>query len=138
MIYSLKSPELSTDWDAYHSIRRRVLWEARGRFGVYDDTHPDEYKEGHFPKLLFLDGEPIGVIRIDVAGALGWFRRVAIVESLQRKGHGSQLIKMAEEFARGQGVARIQSDVDREAISFYHRLGYRLLNRSGTLMAKDL
>jgi hypothetical protein len=33
---------------------------------------------------------------------------------------------------------RIQSDVDREAIPFYERFGFRLLGRDGTIMFKDL
>jgi GNAT superfamily N-acetyltransferase len=115
-----------------------VLWEARGRFGVYDDTHPDEYKDGHFPKLLFVEGNPIGVIRIDIAKPVAWFRRVAIRESLQRQGHGSELMRLAERFATRHGVTRIQSDVDQDAIPFYERFGFRLVGRDGTIMFKDL
>jgi GNAT superfamily N-acetyltransferase len=136
--HSLKSPSTTEEWHAYHSIRRRVLWEARGRFGVYDDTHPDEHKAGHFPKLLIFEGAPIGVIRIDIAKSISWFRRVAIIESLQRRGHGSQLIKLAEEFVRRRGVLRIQSDVDQDAIPFYERFGFRLVDSDGTVMFKEL
>jgi GNAT superfamily N-acetyltransferase len=138
VVYSLKSPSTSADWEAYHSIRRKVLWEARGQFGVYDDAHPDEYKEGHFPKLLLFESEPIGVVRIDIVGTVGWLRRLAIAEPLQRQGHGSQLIRLAEQFARERGVSRIQSDVDRDAIPFYERFGFRRVNSGGTLLAKDL
>ena len=138
MSYSLKSPTTAAEWEAYHSIRRRVLWEARGRVGVYDDAHPDEHKDGNFPKLLMLANAPIGAIRIDIVGPIGWFRRVAIVESLQRQGHGSKLMRMAEAFARKHGVSRLQSNVDRGAIAFYERFGFRLLDDDGTLMAKEL
>jgi GNAT superfamily N-acetyltransferase len=136
--HSLKSPSTDSEWDAYHSIRRRVLWEARGRFGVYDDTHLDEHKASHFPKLLIFEGAPIGVIRIDIAKPISWFRRVAIIESLQRRGHGSYLMKLAEDFVRERGVSRIQSDVDRDAIPFYERFGFRLVNGDGTVMFKEL
>lgn len=115
-----------------------MLWEARGKFGVYDDTHPDEYKDDHFPKILLFDGAPIGVIRIDIALPLAWFRRVAITESMQRQGHGSRLMVLAEKFALEHGVSKIQSDVDRDAIPFYERFGFCLLDEGRTLMFKDL
>ena len=78
------------------------------------------------------------MIRIDIAKPVAWFRRVAIRESLQRQGHGSELMRLAERFARGQEISRIQSDVDRDAIPFYKRFGFRLVNSDGTLMFKDL
>jgi GNAT superfamily N-acetyltransferase len=124
--HSLKTPTTVADW------------EARGKFGVYDDQHPDEHKIGNFPKLLMFNDSPIGVIRIDIAEPVGWFRRVAIKESNQRQGHGSKLMRLAEQFAREHGVSRIQSDVDREAIPFYERFGFRLVRGGGTLMFKDL
>lgn len=124
MAYELRSPESESQWQAYHDIRRTVLWEARGNFGVYDDNHPDEYKPSHFPKLLFHDGVPIGVIRIDVHGETAWFRRIAINEALQRNGHGRVLLGLAEEFARKTGAKRVESSVDEDAIPFYLRCGY--------------
>jgi hypothetical protein len=41
--FDLKVVASREDWAAYHAIRERVLWEARGRRG-YDRTHPDEQK----------------------------------------------------------------------------------------------
>ena len=124
MAHEFRSPELDSEWRAYHDIRRAVLWEARGLFGVYDDNHPDEYKPNHFPKLLFDDGVPIGVIRVDVHGETAWFRRVAISEALQRNGHGRVLLGLAEEFARKTGAKHVESSVDEDAVPFYRRCGY--------------
>jgi hypothetical protein len=47
-------------------------------------------------------------------------------------------MKLAEEFVRGRGVSRIQSDVDQDAIPFYERFGFRLVGRDGTVMFKEL
>ncbi|MGZ2405700.1 hypothetical protein ACVIKO_002960 [Rhizobium ruizarguesonis] len=35
-------------WNAYHDIRRAVLFEARGLIG-YEANHPDDRRDGHFP-----------------------------------------------------------------------------------------
>ena len=88
---NLKSPETTEEWRAYHRIREEVLCEARGRFGVYNPNHPDEYSEGKFPNILVVDGEAVGVVRIDLDKESGEaiFRRVAIIEREQRKGLGT-------------------------------------------------
>ena len=65
--YELVSPTDARTWRSYHDIRREVLFGARGRADAYDESHPDERAEGNHPKLLLYRGDPVGVIRIDVA-----------------------------------------------------------------------
>src|SRR5262245_61705267 len=101
--YSLKAPAADDEWRTYHAIRRKVLFENRGHFGVYDESHPDDLAPGNYPMLLMYGNEPIGVIRVDVDGELAIFRRVAIREDVQRRGNGSVMVSLAEEFARGKG-----------------------------------
>ena len=122
--YELRIPSSREDWHAYHSIRRKVLFENRGQFGVYDENHPDEHSKGNHPLLLFLDDEAIGVIRVDINGDRGIFRRVAIREDLQRAGHGRVLLTLAESFAQERGCLQIWSDVARDVVGFYERCGY--------------
>ena len=62
----LVSPADPGSWRRYHEIRRHVLFEARGRFGIYDEDHPDERVPGHYPKLLLFRNDPVGVLRIDI------------------------------------------------------------------------
>jgi GNAT superfamily N-acetyltransferase len=123
-VYDLRAPNTPQQWRYYHDIRRQVLWESRGRFGVYDEAHPDEYKPGNFPLLLTLAGEAIGVLRIDIDGTRAIFRRVAIRESWQGQGHGRQLMRMAEGFAKDRGCRHLFSDVDPEAVGFYEKCGF--------------
>jgi hypothetical protein len=54
MAYELVKVTSESDWRDYHSLRRQVLWEARGRSN-YDDRHADEYLPTHHPLLLKLD-----------------------------------------------------------------------------------
>jgi len=138
MSYELRTPCTANDWSAYHTIRRVVLWEARGIYGEYDERHPDDTKSNHFPKVLYLDGEPIGVIRIDLVEASAWFRRVAIAEKHQRAGHGRELMRFSERFALDRGVQRIESSVDRGAIAFYRKMGYVSRDHDETSMFKIL
>jgi GNAT superfamily N-acetyltransferase len=125
--YELRAPGSTEEWEAYHGIRRKVLFENRGRIGVYDKNHPDETHEGNYPLILLLEGEAIGVIRVDINGEQAIFRRVAIHEDLQRAGHGRMLLALAESFARAKRCNRIWSDVAPDAVGFYERCGYTLV-----------
>src|ERR1700680_3664446 len=82
MSYDLIRVTAKHDWEDYHSIRRRVLWERRG-LSNYDDTHADEYKTSNHPLLLRLDGRAIGTVRLDEFGSgIGAIRLVAIEPDL--------------------------------------------------------
>jgi N-acetylglutamate synthase-like GNAT family acetyltransferase len=122
--YELVSPADSASWRAFHDIRREVLFEARGRYDVYNESHPDDVVLGHHPKLLLHRGDPVGVIRIDISGHEAILRRVAIRSEVQRSGHGRTLVSLAEAFAVSQGCGRVASHVARDAVGFYEKCGF--------------
>ncbi len=125
MEIELRAPTTEGDWAAYHAIRRHVLFELRGNGSAYDANHPDERQPGHYPLVLWDADVAAGVIRIDVQNAVAIFRRVAIREDLQRRGYGRHLLRAAERFAIEHGCTRALSHVDREAVGFYERSGFR-------------
>jgi GNAT superfamily N-acetyltransferase len=124
MTHVLRPPITVAEWDAYHAIRRRVLFELRGRGNTYDPDHPDEHRPGNHPFLLTRDGLPVGVIRVDLEPERAIFRRVAVRADAQRRGHGRALLSLAEAFVRQQGIAVIHSYVDPDAMGFYERCGF--------------
>jgi GNAT superfamily N-acetyltransferase len=133
--YDLVSPDDAVTWAAYHEIRRRVLFEARGRYGVYDPHRPDETAPGHFPRLLLYAGDPIGVVRIDVAGSTAILRRVAIRADVQRRGHGRMLIALVEQFAKANGCHECVTHAARDAVEFYRKCGFALADDSSGEMS---
>jgi GNAT superfamily N-acetyltransferase len=114
------------EWQHYDEIRRRELFEARGRVGVYQSNHPDEFVSGHHPLLFFLNGQPIGVIRIDLPEDqnIAFFRLIAISIHFQKQGHGTALMGYAENYAAGADRTIFKLDSALEALSFYQKLGY--------------
>ena len=122
--YRLSAPSSDAEWRTYHAIRRKVLFENRGIFGVYDECRPDEFAEGNHPMLLTYEGELIGVIRVDIDGQIAIFRRVAIREDVQHRGHGKIMLSLAEDFARGKGCSFVKSYVNPAAVGFYERCGF--------------
>ena len=124
----LKAPISEDDWKVYHKIRREVLFEARGRYGVYDEQHPDEHVEGNYPQIYSVSGEIIGVVRIDLERLKhqATFRRLAIREDKQRNGYGRYLMMAAEAFASANSCSYFIANVSLDAIGFYEQIGYRL------------
>jgi GNAT superfamily N-acetyltransferase len=140
---ALRPPRSALDWRAYHDLRRKILFERRGRAAAYDPDHPDERRAANHPHLFWHGEEPIGTIRIDVDGALAVFRLVTIREDHQRRGHGRRMLIDAETFARAQGCRRIESHVAVDAVGFYEKCGFwrvsdTLTNGVTVHMAKDL
>jgi N-acetylglutamate synthase-like GNAT family acetyltransferase len=125
MSYELAAVTRPEDWQAYHSIRRVELFEARGRIGVYDPDHADERAPNHFPLLLKWNGRGIATTRLDVReSGLAIVRLVAVVETEQRKGHGRALAARTEAFARERGVTRLLVNAAADAVGFYERIGF--------------
>jgi GNAT superfamily N-acetyltransferase len=144
--HTLVTPATPSEWESFHRIRREVLFEARGRFGVYNAEHPDDRAPNNHPKLLVHMGEHVGVVRIDIAGPVAGLRRVAIRADVQRRGHGRALLRLAERFARDAGCTQLVSRVAPDAVGFYQRFGFIVAEdgangqtgRESVLMTKQL
>ena len=139
-IHTLSAVITSKDWKTYHDIRRRILWENRGKFGVYQANHPDEYHPNNHPMLLYCKGVPVGVVRIDLNSSKGQaiIRRVAIIETEQRKGHGRKLVQLVEAFARLNACNQIVVASAEDASVFYKKCGYRTIRPGSRKMVKTL
>jgi GNAT superfamily N-acetyltransferase len=135
--YDLRAPSTAAEWRAYHDIRRTVLWDRRGKT-EYDEHHPDETRAGNHPLILFVDDEPVGVLRLDVADRTAVVRRVAVDERRQRQGHGRAMLAMTEDFARARGCEAARSYVDADAVGFYERCGYARVEPESLEMTKAL
>lgn len=112
------------EWLAFHSIRRKVLFENRGKSETYIQNHPDDRKTGNHPLILLHEDIVVGVVRIDVNESVAWLRRVAIRDDFQRLGHGRVLLQLAEAFAQAHGCNEVRSNAAVEAVGFYERCGY--------------
>jgi N-acetylglutamate synthase-like GNAT family acetyltransferase len=124
MSYELVEVTADSDWGDYHSLRRRVLWEARGRSG-YNERHPDEHLAANHPLLLKLDGRSIGTTRLDNLGdRRGVVRLVAIAADVQRRGHGRVLSALVEDYARRLGLRTLLVNADPQAVGYYEKMGW--------------
>src|SRR6185312_11875611 len=96
----LRKPATAEEWQRYHDIRRRSLFDGRRPDVVYDPEHLDERRPGNHPLALIWDGRVVGTIRVDALDATrACFRLVAIDEPLRGQGLGAELLRRAEDYA---------------------------------------
>ncbi|MGE0223621.1 MAG: GNAT family N-acetyltransferase [Acetobacteraceae bacterium] len=117
--YRLRRPASDAEWNTYHAIRQRVMFED-GEVDLSEELAP-----GHYPLILWLGAAPIGTIRIDsLDGEAAAFRLVAIDPDNQGRGHGRALLRQAEMFAREIGCRKAVVYSTPEAAGFYESAGY--------------
>jgi N-acetylglutamate synthase-like GNAT family acetyltransferase len=125
MHYELLPPATSDEWQAFHDIRRTELFENRGRHGVYNDRHPDDFVPANQPLLLRCDGRAIGSMRLDDRGdGTGVMRLVAVTSAEQGKGHGRAMQALADDLARQRGMRELYINSAPMAVGFYEKTGW--------------
>lgn len=113
------------DWLLYHEIRRTILFEDRGRIGIYNENHPDEFDPNNHPLLLKFNDYAYGTTRLDDRkDGAGIVRQVAIIESEQGKGHGRVLSQLVDEYARSLNMAVLFVNAAPEAVGYYECTGW--------------
>lgn len=128
------------EWEAYHQIRRNVLFDLRGLSG-YDDNHPDDRKPEHLPLIFVVGDESVGAVRLDLnRDGKAIVRTVAIVKEFQRRGVGRAMMIAVERLAVAHKVDRLEAQVAPDAVGFYRKIGWEIIDkhRPNPLMAKLL
>lgn len=107
-------------WAAYHRIRRLVFFEARGRFGVYDENRPDERNEANQPILLLFQDHPVCALRLDrmSTGQPSW-GLMAVEQTVQRRSHGRAAISLLIELAKSRDLGTLEVNSAPDAVPFY-------------------
>lgn len=122
--YELRRPESKIEWEAFHALRIAELF----RDGVaYNRHHPHDFEvPENFPFIFKLDNQCIGTVRLDLFGERNCIiRNIAILRTLQGRGHGTEFVARCEEYVwRKHGVSKIFLNANPNAIGFYRKLGY--------------
>ena len=124
MNYIIKSPETELEWDKYFKFRWEML---RKPLGMSKETLKDEL-EDESRHLIAVDEQKIVV----GAGRLHFnnnkeaqIRYMAVSNTIQRKGLGSEIVSALEAIARKKGIREIVLNARENAISFYLSMGYK-------------
>lgn len=129
--FELRRPETETEWECYHSIRERALWDdhAEKAFGPYDRNYPDQYGNDYAALVLLRNGIVIGTLGIQDMGTRNHgheaeFRAVAVEPACQSQGYGGIMLMMAESMAARAGYDRAGVWSDTAVVLFYARNGF--------------
>ncbi len=121
----LKPVETSEESATYHKIRKVDIFEVNHPKTEYDDNHPDEKKPQNHPHILVYKNEVIGAVRLDELGnkTIG-IRMFGIKSKYQKKGVGTQAIKLIEEYARRKNCNKLVLNANKNSIGFYGKKGF--------------
>ncbi len=129
--FELRRPESDNEWDCYHSIRKRALWdrEVQGEYGTYDPDHPVQYSDEYKALVMLRNGIVIGTMGLQDTGDHGLgpeveVRGVAIDPACQRQGYGGILLMLGESAAKKAGFLRAGVWSGADVVLFYARNGY--------------
>ena len=124
MNYIIKSPETELEWDKYFKFRWEML---RKPLGMSKETLKDEL-EDESQHLIAIDEqkEVIGIGRLHFNNNKeGQIRYMAVSNTIQRKGLGSEIVSGLETIAKKKGIQEMVLNARENAISFYLSMGYK-------------
>ena len=124
MNYIIKSPETELEWEKYFNFRWEML---RKPLGMSKDTIKDELEDRSFHLIAVnYKKEIIGSGRLHFNnGNEGQIRYMAVTNSIQRKGLGSEIVLELENIAKNEGIQEMVLNARENAINFYLSLGYK-------------
>ena len=131
----IRGPQNQLEWQAYYDLRYKILREPWGQPKGSEQT-PDESEHQHFAYFDSL-GNIQGVGRLDKSDANTFqIRFMAVNDAVQRNGIGSELIEEMQHVAEHEGAEKIILHARENAIHFYQKLGYQMLEKSHLLFGQ--
>lgn len=128
----IRSPETSSEWEAYYDLRFEVLRKPWGQPSASSKVEDDEnaFHWAAFSK----DQKLVGCCRLNKdKEKSGQIRFMAVHPTFQGQGIGKLLLTQAEAFAKTNGIYRIWMNARENAIPFYTNCGYHIIGEGPTL-----
>lgn len=103
-------------------LRQAVL---RSPLGLRFTEEELEQEKDSFHFAIYKDEEVVACVVLQPLGAeKAKLRQMAVAEKWRGHGLGKEMIKFVEDFARAQGVLKIELNAREEAVGFYEKQGY--------------
>ena len=128
----VRPPQTEEEFERYRDLRWRILrasWN-QPRISEQDDLEKDD-----FPIMVCeVDGIPIGVGRAHfISENEAQIRSISVEEDWSGKGIGSMVLKELEKIVTAKGAKRIIIHSRSNAVEFYKKHGYKVVEQSYTL-----
>jgi N-acetylglutamate synthase-like GNAT family acetyltransferase len=130
----IRTPINTDEWSQYYDLRYRVLRQPWNQ-PVGSERDALENQAKHF--AAFEAANLIGVGRLDhVEARIYQIRFMAVEPGCQSKGIGARLMKAIEMDAWNSGAVEIILHAREQALGFYQKLGYALVEPSHLLFGE--
>jgi predicted GNAT family N-acyltransferase len=110
--------------DAF-SVRRTVFVDEQQ---VPDEEEIDQYEDDCAHFVLYSGTEPQGAGRFRFVDGYGKVERICVLKEARGTGAGRAIMNKIEEYAKGQGAAKLKLNAQVHAIPFYAGLGYEVVS----------
>ena len=132
MDVQLREPKTEEDFQLYYDLRWRILREpwTRARESAQDEHEDDAFHIMAFEEGAFLVG--VGRLHFNTPEE-AQVRYMAVENGHTRSGIGSLILEALEAHARQQGAKRIVLNARQDAIPFYTRHNYGLIDKTSIL-----
>ncbi len=122
-------PSTEKEWSAYYQLRYEVL---RKPWNQPENTTKDETENESLHWLIMDEHSiPIATGRLQINSPTeGQIRSMAVQTTKQNAGLGSLMIQTIEEEARRRNLSEIVLDARKEAVPFYIKNGYVVIQDS--------
>jgi len=131
----VRPPETPEEFERYRDLRWKIL---RAPFNQPRITEQDDDGTVDYPIMVCeIDGIPIGVGRAHfISDNEAQIRSISVEEEWSGKGIGSIVLKELEKIVTAKGAKRIIIHARNNAIEFYKKNGYEVVEPSYTLFGK--
>jgi predicted GNAT family N-acyltransferase len=130
----IRTPKTDQEWEAYYNLRYSILREPLGQ------PKGSERNEGdldgvHF--ALFENNKIQAIARLDQAEPnVSQVRFVAVASDQHGKGYGKAIMVETENYSKAHGNIKMVLQARKNAVDFYKKLGYQLIEKSHLLFGK--
>lgn len=122
MDLQLKKSETDSENQAALAIRELVFTREQG---ISHELDVDEHEVEAVRFLAFVDGTPVGTMRVRwVSSERMKMERLAVLKEFRGKGIARALMFFAEHWARDQGAKEFYVHSQSHVKNFYEKLGY--------------
>ena len=128
----IRPPKTEEEFERYRDLRWRIL---RAPWNQPRITEHDDLENDDFPIMVCeVDGIPIGVGRAHfISKNEAQIRSISVEPAWEGKGIGSIVLKELEKIVKAKGAKRIIIHSRSNAVEFYKKHGYQVVELSYTL-----
>jgi len=131
----VRPPKTSEEFQRYRDLRWKIL---RAPYNKPKITEQDDAETEDYPIMVCeIDGIPIGVGRAHfLSEGEAQIRSISVEPEWEGKGIGSIVLKELETIVTAKGAKRIIIHARNNAVEFYKKNGYEVVEPSYTLFGK--